>query len=84
MKWSYEHAEQGRPREMTRRPRIAINGAGRIGRAVTRAALTRTEEVDLVAINDPAVDEDLPWVIEHDSVYGLFPVAIRATEVCLT
>ncbi|HZN92905.1 MAG TPA: glyceraldehyde 3-phosphate dehydrogenase NAD-binding domain-containing protein, partial [Myxococcales bacterium] len=32
--------------------KIAINGFGRIGRCVLRAALSRKEDIEIVAIND--------------------------------
>jgi hypothetical protein len=35
-------------------PRLAINGFGRIGRAVVRAAIERDADLDIVAVNDVA------------------------------
>lgn len=50
--------------------RVAINGFGRIGRAVFKIALERN--VNIVAINDPAPIESLVYVLEHDTVYGRY------------
>lgn len=50
--------------------RIAINGLGRIGRALARQALNRND-VSLVAVNDldPSIDNHL-YLLEYDSIYG--------------
>lgn len=50
---------------------FAINGLGRIGRALLRVANQRPE-IELVAINDPAPTEALARLIRHDSVHGHF------------
>ena len=52
--------------------RIGINGFGRIGRMVVRRALT-LPEVEVVAVNDLARIGDLAYLLEYDSVHGLFP-----------
>ena len=52
-------------------PRVAINGFGRIGRAVLRIIVSRPDsEVEVVAINDLADDEILAYLLEYDSVMG--------------
>ncbi|MGC9309931.1 MAG: type I glyceraldehyde-3-phosphate dehydrogenase [Candidatus Nanoarchaeia archaeon] len=48
--------------------KIAINGFGRIGRAVLRIALENN--VNVVAINDLASPEQLAYLFKYDSVYG--------------
>lgn len=48
--------------------KVAINGFGRIGRAVFRRALEKG--VDVVAVNDLADVESLAYLLKHDSVYG--------------
>jgi glyceraldehyde 3-phosphate dehydrogenase len=53
--------------------RIAINGFGRIGRAVLRAAVERGSEVEFAAINDVADAATLGALLARDSVYGRFP-----------
>ncbi len=51
--------------------KIAINGFGRIGRAVTRGIATRSD-VELVAINDLASIDMMLYLLENDSVHGGF------------
>lgn len=58
--------------------RVAINGFGRVGRAFFRAwyqqRLAKYAGIDIVAINDCADAENLAYLLQHDSVYGRFPV----------
>jgi glyceraldehyde 3-phosphate dehydrogenase len=58
--------------------RVAINGVGRIGRAVLRAAIERDAELDFVAINDVADADTLAHLLTLDSVYGRFAHPVRA------
>jgi glyceraldehyde 3-phosphate dehydrogenase len=52
--------------------RVAINGFGRIGRAVLRSAIERNADLDIVAVNDVADADTLAHVRRLDSVYGRF------------
>jgi glyceraldehyde 3-phosphate dehydrogenase len=52
--------------------RFAINGVGRIGRALIRVASQRPG-LDLVAVNDLANAEQLAMLLAHDSLHGKFP-----------
>ena len=53
--------------------KIGINGFGRIGRLVFRAALTH-EDVEVAAINDPFMNpEYMAYMLKYDSVHGKFP-----------
>jgi glyceraldehyde 3-phosphate dehydrogenase len=54
------------------KPRIAINGFGRIGRCVTRIAKLR-QHYDVVAINDLATPEQLIYAFKYDSIHGVYP-----------
>ena len=58
--------------------RLAINGFGRTGRSLLRAALTSHPEIDVVAINDLGAPEALARLFARDSVHGRFadPVSI--------
>ena len=58
--------------------KVAINGFGRIGRAFFKLA-QRSQNIKIVAINDLADKKDLEYLLEHDSVYGLFKADL--TEV---
>ncbi len=53
--------------------RLAINGFGRIGRAVVRAAIERDADLDIVAVNDVVDVATLAQLLQLDSVYGRFP-----------
>ena len=54
------------------KPRIAINGFGRIGRTITRIAKLRNR-YDVVAINDIASPEQLAYAFKYDSIHGIYP-----------
>lgn len=54
------------------KPRIAINGFGRIGRCVTRIAKLR-KHYDVVAVNDLATPEQLAYAFKYDSIHGVYP-----------
>ena len=58
--------------------RVAINGFGRIGRTVLRAALTRADwpQIEIVAVNDIADAESCAYLFEYDSVFGVYPGAV--------
>ncbi|MCH7818608.1 MAG: type I glyceraldehyde-3-phosphate dehydrogenase [Candidatus Marinimicrobia bacterium] len=61
--------------------KIAINGFGRIGRSVLRAAkLIRKADFDFVAINDLADPEKLSTVLKYDSVHGTYPGEISIKD----
>ena len=50
--------------------KIGINGFGRIGRLVLRAALERSD-IEVVAINDPFIEaEYLAYMFKYDSTHG--------------
>jgi glyceraldehyde 3-phosphate dehydrogenase len=52
--------------------RVGINGFGRIGRMVFRAAAKDFPEIEIVAINDLLEPEYLAYMLKHDSVHGRF------------
>ena len=58
--------------------RVAINGAGRIGRAFMKVAHERSE-IDIVAINDLGDVENIAYLIKHDSVYGKAPFDVTVS-----
>ncbi len=53
--------------------RIGINGFGRIGRMVLRAAVQNFSDVEVVAINDLLEPDYLAYMLRFDSVHGRFP-----------
>jgi glyceraldehyde 3-phosphate dehydrogenase len=61
--------------------RIAINGFGRIGRCVVRAAVERGEkDLEFVSINDLTDTRTLAHLLLHDSVHGTFRGQVQASE----
>ncbi len=52
--------------------KIGINGFGRIGRMVFRAAVKDFSDIEVVAINDLLDPDYLAYMLKHDSVHGLF------------
>ncbi|UCF17171.1 MAG: type I glyceraldehyde-3-phosphate dehydrogenase, partial [Phycisphaerales bacterium] len=50
--------------------KVAINGFGRIGRAVARILITRDGDLELAAINDLAPAESLAHLFKYDTVMG--------------
>jgi glyceraldehyde 3-phosphate dehydrogenase len=53
--------------------RVGINGFGRIGRQVVRAAKERKAPLDFVAINDLTDTKTLAHLFKYDSVHGTWP-----------
>src|SRR6266403_5662203 len=54
--------------------RVAINGFGRIGRLVLRAAFEHKHtEIEVVAVNDLGSVETNAHLLRYDSVHGRFP-----------
>ena len=58
--------------------RVAINGFGRIGRLVLRAALVSgRDDIEFVAVNDLAPVDQNAYLLEYDSVHGKLPMDVR-------
>jgi len=61
--------------------RVAINGFGRIGRLILRAALeSGRKDIDVVAINDFGSAQVNAHLLQHDTVHGALQAGIRATD----
>jgi glyceraldehyde 3-phosphate dehydrogenase len=60
--------------------RVAINGFGRVGRSVLRAAHERDADIEVVAVNDLVEPRTLAHLLAYDSVFGRFPAPVAATE----
>jgi glyceraldehyde 3-phosphate dehydrogenase len=63
---------------------VAINGYGRVGRCIVRALFERGDNVELVAINDPADNALLAHLTEFDSNHGRFPGNVGFANNTLT
>ena len=58
--------------------RVAINGFGRIGRLVLRAALmSGRDDIEFVAVNDLAPAEQNAYLLQYDSVHGKLPMDVK-------
>jgi glyceraldehyde 3-phosphate dehydrogenase len=58
--------------------KVAINGFGRIGRLVLRAALKQKADLDFVAVNDLTDTRTLAHLFKYDSVHGKFDGEVKA------
>jgi glyceraldehyde 3-phosphate dehydrogenase len=64
--------------------RVGINGFGRIGRNVLRAARERSPDLEIVAVNDITTPEMLAHLLKYDSVLGRFPGTVAADTDSIT
>jgi len=60
--------------------RVAINGFGRIGRNVFRAARGRDTGFEIVAVNDLTSAATLAHLLRYDSVHGRYPGTVEAGD----
>src|ERR1700754_2824371 len=60
--------------------KVAINGAGRIGRAFLKLA-SKEKELEVVAINDLADIENIAYLMKYDSAYGRSDLDIKADKI---
>ncbi|MBZ4333825.1 type I glyceraldehyde-3-phosphate dehydrogenase [Corallococcus interemptor] len=60
--------------------KLAINGFGRIGRCILRAALSRKEDLEIVAINDLDKPAALAHLFKYDSVHRTWPGEVSHTD----
>jgi glyceraldehyde 3-phosphate dehydrogenase len=68
------------PGGMTMAVRVAINGFGRVGRTMFRAALEQGADIEWVAINDIMDARTAAHLLAHDSVYGRFRGSVEALD----
>jgi glyceraldehyde 3-phosphate dehydrogenase len=59
--------------------KIAINGFGRIGRAVFKIALDNPD-IEVVAINDLVPPDNLAYLLKYDTVYGKYNKNVDSTK----
>ncbi len=64
--------------------KVGINGFGRIGRNVLRAALAADADLEFVALNDLIDTETITHLLKYDSIYGRFPGEVEAGEGSIT
>lgn len=67
------------------RPKVGINGFGRIGRLVMRAAIEK-DIFDVVAVNDPFIDLDyMVYMFKYDSTHHRFKGSVekKGAKLCI-
>ncbi|HYX78556.1 MAG TPA: glyceraldehyde 3-phosphate dehydrogenase NAD-binding domain-containing protein, partial [Solirubrobacterales bacterium] len=60
--------------------RVGINGFGRIGRNLYRAAYEAGSELEFVAVNDITDAATLAHLLKYDSILGRFPGRVEARD----
>jgi glyceraldehyde-3-phosphate dehydrogenase/erythrose-4-phosphate dehydrogenase len=60
--------------------RVGINGFGRIGRNVFRAAQAAEADIEWVAVNDLTDNETLAHLLRYDSILGPYPGTIELSD----
>ena len=61
--------------------KVGINGFGRIGRLVFRAAVAQPEKFEVVGINDPFIDVDyMVYMTKYDTMHGRFDGEVSAKD----
>src|SRR3954466_556546 len=63
--------------------RVGINGFGRIGRNVFRAAQAKQTDIEWVAVNDLTDSKTLAQLLRYDSILGRYPGEVEATDAGL-
>lgn len=74
---SERNAEPGKD---GRKLRVAINGFGRIGRNILRAAKRHGANIDFIAVNDLTDNATLAHLLRYDSVHGRYPGEVAVTD----
>ncbi len=60
--------------------KVGINGFGRIGRNLFRAAYESDIDLDIVAVNDLTDDDTLAHLLKYDSILGRFPGQVEVGD----
>ena len=60
--------------------RVGINGFGRIGRNLFRAAKAANADIDFVAVNDLTDSKTLAHLLKYDSILGPYPGTVEVTD----
>src|SRR5204863_9315674 len=64
--------------------RVGINGFGRIGRNVLRAAtMAKQTDIEFIGVNDITDTKTLAHLLKYDSVHGRFPGTVEAKSDAL-
>ena len=60
--------------------KVGINGFGRIGRNVFRAAKAANADIDFVAVNDLTDNKTLGHLVKYDSILGPYPGTVEVND----
>jgi glyceraldehyde 3-phosphate dehydrogenase len=60
--------------------KVAINGFGRIGRAVFKILLDKYKSIEVVAINDLTENKTLSHLLKYDTMYGNYNRSVKAVK----
>src|ERR1700736_3857543 len=60
--------------------KVGINGFGRIGRNVLRAAHELNPEIEIVAVNDLGEPSTFAHLLKHDTTFGTFKPSVQAQD----
>jgi glyceraldehyde 3-phosphate dehydrogenase len=71
---------KGTDREEGMTVRVGVNGFGRIGRLVVRAAIREGADIEFVGINDLTDARTLGHLFKYDSVHGVFPGTVEVQD----
>ena len=63
--------------------KVGINGFGRIGRMVFRAAVQNFSDIEIVGINDLLEPDYLAYMLQYDSVHGRFKGEVSVQDGAL-
>lgn len=63
--------------------KVGVNGFGRIGRNVLRAALEKKYDIEFVAVNDLTGAATLAYLLKYDSVHGTIPNDVKHTDTSI-
>jgi glyceraldehyde 3-phosphate dehydrogenase len=63
--------------------RVGINGFGRIGRNLFRAARAANADIEIVAVNDLTDNKTLGHLLKYDSILGPYPGTLEVTDTGL-
>jgi glyceraldehyde 3-phosphate dehydrogenase len=65
---------------MAANTRVAINGFGRIGRNILRAAKKHNASLDFIAVNDITDNKTLAHLLRYDSIHGKYPGTVEVSS----
>ncbi|MCW3022711.1 MAG: gap, partial [Conexibacter sp.] len=60
--------------------RVGINGFGRIGRNLFRAAQAKNADIEWVAVNDLTDSKTLAHLLKYDSILGPYPGTVEVSD----